>query len=55
MPTLHDISMAIDPDAWDASRWPMTRAGVEGMHQRRQAANVAAARVAALWHLSLAA
>jgi hypothetical protein len=46
--SVESISRAIDPGAWEHELPGMTRAAVEGFHLRRQQANAAAERVAAL-------
>ncbi len=47
MEMVERISRAVDPEAWDDSRWLPTRADMVSMHGRRRAANEVAARVAA--------
>ena len=43
--TLEKMAKVIDPDAWEDSMWPLTRAGIEGMHERRQFSIVKAVAV----------
>jgi hypothetical protein len=49
MPTLLEISMAVDPDAWNEDLWALARGPITEMHRRRQAANETAKRVAKLF------
>ena len=36
MNMVEKVARALDPDAWDDSKWTVTRSSIEAMHMRRQ-------------------